>query len=88
MIAWRDSLSLAAAAFLLLPLLNALTTERHLGQTLWQQDWALASVDLVFILLGLMLGWAAVKVQRKLGQTKHNTATRNRAAAVASAEVL
>ncbi len=87
-IAWRDSLSLSAAAFLLLPLLNALTTERHLGQTLWQQDWALASVDLVFILLGLMLGWAAVKVQRKLGQTKHNTATRNRAAAVASVEVL
>lgn len=87
-IAWRDSLCLSAAAFLLLPLLNALTTERHLGQTLWQQDWALASVDLVFILLGLMLGWAAVKVQRKLGQTKHNTATRNRAAAVASAEVL
>jgi uncharacterized iron-regulated membrane protein len=87
-IAWRDSLSLAAAAFLLLPLLNALTTERHLGQTLWQQDWALASVDLVFILLGLMLGWAAVKVQRKLGQTKRNTATRNRAATVASAEVL
>lgn len=87
-IAWRDSLAVAAAAFLLLPLLNALTTERHLGLTLRQQDWALASVDLVFILLGLMLGWAAIKVQRKRGQTKQRTVTRNRAAAVASPEVL
>ena len=87
-IAWRDCLSLSAVAFLLLPLLNALTTERHLGQTLGQQDWALASVDLVFILLGLMLGWAALKVQRKSGVTKRSTATRNRAAVVASTEVL
>ena len=87
-IAWRDCLSLAAAAFLLLPLLNALTTERHLGQTLGRQDWALASVDLVFILLGLMLGWAALKVQRKMAVTKPRPATANRATAPASTEVL
>lgn len=84
--AWRDSLSLAAAAFLLLPLLNALTTERHLGLTLWQRDWALASVDLVFILLGLMLGWAALKVQRKLRQAKPNLATARRTSAVPQQE--
>ena len=87
-IAWRDCLSLAAAAFLLLPLLNALTTERHLGQTLGRQDWALASVDLVFILLGLMLGWAALKVQRKMAVTKPRPVTPNRATAPASTEVL
>ena len=39
-------------------------------------------------LLGLMLGWAALKVQRKSGVTKRSTATRNRAAVVASTEVL
>ncbi len=65
MLAWRDSLTITCIAFLLLPVLNALTTERYLLKTIPQGDWVLASIDLVFIALGLMFGWAALKVRSK-----------------------
>lgn len=63
--AWIEQLGFAAAAFALLPLLNALTTERHLGVTLPQGDGVLASVDLTMFALGALLAWAALKLQRK-----------------------
>lgn len=65
MLAWRDSLIVTSAAFLFLPLLNGLTTERHLLNTIAHGDWVLVSIDLVFIALGLMFGWAALKVREK-----------------------
>lgn len=55
---WREQLWLAAAAFGLLPALNAATTDRHLGVTLAAGAWDLAGVDLVMLALGL--GFAAV----------------------------
>ncbi|RQO36999.1 peptidase [Herminiimonas sp. KBW02] len=64
--AWVEELSLAAAAFLLLPLLNAVTTERHLGVTLPAGDWVLAGFDLTMLALGVFFALAARKVQRKL----------------------
>lgn len=63
---WREQLWLAAAALGALPLLNALTTDRHLGVTLRAGDWVLAAVDLTLLALGLCLAAAAVKVGRKL----------------------
>lgn len=41
--AWFELLALAAVAYLSLPILNVLTTDRHLGVTLQAQDVVLAS---------------------------------------------
>ncbi|HEX4547637.1 PepSY-associated TM helix domain-containing protein [Pseudomonas sp.] len=62
--AWVEQLTLAAALFIGLPLLNALTTSHHLGVTLAQGDWALAGFDLTCLGAGLFLAWAAWKMQR------------------------
>ena len=43
--AWREQVGLLAALFLLLPLLNAITSEAHLGVSLRQGDWVRASFD-------------------------------------------
>ncbi|CAN7389541.1 PepSY-associated TM helix domain-containing protein [Acidovorax sp. LjRoot117] len=63
--AWLESLWLAAAAFALLPLLNALTTDRHLGVTLPAGDWVLAGFDLTMLALGVCLAVAARRVHRR-----------------------
>ncbi|MDZ4370771.1 MAG: PepSY-associated TM helix domain-containing protein [Phenylobacterium sp.] len=55
--AWAEELGLAAAAIGLLPLVNLLTTDRHLGVTVPAGDWALAGFDLTA--LALALGFAA-----------------------------
>lgn len=67
--AWIDELWLTAGAFALLPVLNALTTDRHLGVTIPAGDWSLASIDLTLLALGLFFALAARKVQRKLAAT-------------------
>lgn len=66
MYAWRDVLLLAALSYLLLPVLNAFTTDKHLAVTVPYGDWVLASIDLGFIGLGLLLAWATWKVQAKM----------------------
>lgn len=63
--AWVEELGFAAALFGLLPFLNALTTDRHLGVTLPAADWELAGVDLTMMALGLLFAWAAVRVRSK-----------------------
>lgn len=50
--AWSEQLWLGAAAYLMLPVLNALTTERHLGVSIAHGDWALAGIDLTMLLVG------------------------------------
>lgn len=62
--AWVEQLALAAALFGAVPLLNALTTPWHLGVTLAEGDWAMAGFDLACLASGLLLGWAAWKMQR------------------------
>jgi len=69
--AWIEELWLAAGVFMLLPLLNALTTQRHLGMTIPAGDWALASVDLMFVMLGVFFALTAYKVRRKLAVHQH-----------------
>ncbi|MEA5162697.1 PepSY-associated TM helix domain-containing protein [Cereibacter johrii] len=63
--AWIDLCRLAAAACLAIPLVNALTTERHLGASLPAGDWALAGFDLS--MLGFAAGFALIagKLRRK-----------------------
>ncbi|MBB6557727.1 putative iron-regulated membrane protein [Acidovorax soli] len=63
--AWVESLWLAAAAFALLPVLNALTTDRHLGVSLPAGDWVLAGFDLTLLALGACFAVAAHRVRRK-----------------------
>jgi len=67
--AWFEELCLVAAAFLLLPVLNLLTTARHLGVTLPAGDFVLAGFDLTMLALGAFFALAAGKVQRKLRAT-------------------
>lgn len=57
--AWVETLSFAAAAFGLLPLINLLTTDRHLGVTLPAGDWGLAGFDLTCFALALGFATAA-----------------------------
>ena len=63
--AWHDSLRLAACAYAALPVLNALTTEQHLGVTIPAGAWALAGFDLVALATGLGFGVAAVVLRRQ-----------------------
>lgn len=58
---WRFQLTLGAVLLAGIPVLNALTTDTHLGVTLFGGPAlrAVAGFDLVVMLLGLLLGWAA-----------------------------
>jgi hypothetical protein len=62
--AWIEQLTLGAALFIAVPLINALTTPWNLGASLMQRDWSLAGFDLTCLATGLFLGWAARKMQR------------------------
>jgi len=64
--AWAEQLWLAAAAFGLLPVVNALTTDRHLGVTLPAGDWVLAGFDLTMLGLAGIFAAMAWKVGGKL----------------------
>lgn len=62
--AWIEQWRIAAAAFALLPLLNALTTGRHLGVSLPQGDWAMAGFDLAMPVFGLVFACIAWRLER------------------------
>ncbi|OZI74213.1 PepSY-associated TM helix domain-containing protein [Bordetella genomosp. 12] len=62
---WRDLMTLAALAFLLVPVVNALTTTRHLGVSLRDGDWVMAGFDLTCLAAALLLGWIARRCARK-----------------------
>ena len=59
--AWLAELQLAAAVFLLLPILNALTTDKHLGVTLPHGDWNLAGFDITMLVIGFSFVFAGYK---------------------------
>ncbi|MES2623639.1 MAG: PepSY-associated TM helix domain-containing protein [Pseudomonadota bacterium] len=68
--AWVELLWLCAAMYCLLPLVNALTTQRHLGNSLMQGDWIMAGFDLTSLASGLVFAIFAVRMQRKAGATE------------------
>lgn len=76
---WRELLALNALAWGLLPLVNALTTDRHLGISLAVGDWVLAGFDLTALALAasfaLMAGYGYRRIlaSRRVG---HATAIR------------
>ena len=49
----------------MIPLLNLLTTDKHLGLTLPAGEWVLAGFDLSMLGLGIAFGWMAIKVRRR-----------------------
>ncbi|GAA5005901.1 PepSY-associated TM helix domain-containing protein [Acinetobacter puyangensis] len=63
--AWFELLLLTTLAYLLLPIVNSLTTDRGMWVTWQHQDWTLFSIDLGFILLGLLFVWISYAVWRK-----------------------
>ncbi|AXA72447.1 peptidase [Achromobacter insolitus] len=58
---WRDLLAAAAATLALVPVVNALTTSRHLGVSLPAGDWVMAGFDLTCLAGALLLAWMARK---------------------------
>jgi len=62
---WVEICWLSSAFYLLLPVVNLLTTERHLGVTLPYGDWALASMDITLLVTGVVFAWIAVKVAKR-----------------------
>lgn len=66
--AWSAQWSLAAAAWALLPLLNAFTTDRHLGVSLGQGDWVMAGMDLGFLGFGLLFAILAYKTHKPVSR--------------------
>lgn len=64
--AWVELLWGSCLAFALVPVINALTTDRHLLNSLAAGDWVFAGFDLTQIGLAALFALMAVKVQRRL----------------------
>lgn len=62
---WQEQAWLAALSFVLLPLVNALTTSRHLGHALSEGDWVMAGFDLAMLASGLALASLAHYLGRR-----------------------
>ncbi|WP_347329887.1 PepSY-associated TM helix domain-containing protein [Marinimicrobium locisalis] len=67
--AWAEQLTVAALAFSALPILNALTTDRHLAHSLATDDWVFVGFDLTVLAIGVALGAAAWRAHVALGET-------------------
>jgi hypothetical protein len=65
--AWFELLCVAATSFAALPLLNACTTQRHLGRSLAAGDWVFAGFDLGALTTGVVFATAAWRVRRLHG---------------------
>jgi uncharacterized iron-regulated membrane protein len=62
---WQEQAWLAALSYALLPLVNALTTSRHLGHSLPEGDWVMAGFDLSMLTLGLAFAGLALYLRRR-----------------------
>jgi len=63
--AWIEQSWVAAAAFLLLPLINSFTTERGFIQSATAGDWVFAGFDLVSLVTAGLFATAALKLQQR-----------------------
>lgn len=64
--AWVELLGLCALAFAAVPVLNVLTTDRHLLHSLAQGDGVMAGFDLTMLALAAVFAFMAWKLQRRL----------------------
>jgi uncharacterized iron-regulated membrane protein len=63
--AWMECAWITVAGYGLIPLLNALTTNRHLGVSLVQGDWVMAGFDLSMFGLAAIFTYGALKIRRR-----------------------
>ena len=63
--AWWELCALTGIAYGLIPVLNAMTTERHLGITIPAGDWGLAGIDLAACAISLFFVTLAGSIWRK-----------------------
>ncbi|MCD0496196.1 PepSY domain-containing protein [Achromobacter sp. MY14] len=61
---WQDLLAIAAGALALVPVVNALTTSRHLGVSLPEGDWVMAGFDLSCLASAALFAWMSRKAAR------------------------
>jgi uncharacterized iron-regulated membrane protein len=59
--AWFEQLQFAALIYLSLPLVNLLTTDKHLINSVSKQDWGLAAFDMTFLVIGCCFTFSAHK---------------------------
>jgi len=59
--AWREQLQLAALVYMALPLVNILTTDKHIINSVLQQDWLLVAFDLSLFIIGACFAFSAYK---------------------------
>lgn len=68
--AWIELLWLAAALLLALPVLNAMTTDRGLWNSLVAGDWVFAGFDLAMIAFAALHAWLAIRTARHRPKVK------------------
>ncbi len=66
---WAELSAVAAAGYGLIPVLNALTTKRHLAVTVPAGDWVLAGFDLAMVAAGIVFAVLARAIWRAQRQT-------------------
>lgn len=60
---WSVLMAAGALVWMALPVLNALTTQAHLGITLPAGEWMWAGMDLSFLATGAIMGWLAWRLR-------------------------
>jgi hypothetical protein len=63
--AWIETLTLAALAFVAIPIVNAGTTDRGLLDSLAAGDWLFVSFDLAMLAVAALCGFGALMASRK-----------------------
>lgn len=70
--AWIGLLRLSALIYGAVPIVNALTTDKHLAYSLMAQDWAIAGVDISMLVFALLSGYLANTLHRRWRQAARN----------------
>lgn len=77
---WSMVFGAGALVWLALPLLNACTSDAHLGATLAAGDWLWAGMDMSFVCAGMLLGWLGWRLRpRRATGPAHRAQTRPQA---------
>lgn len=73
---WVEMLLAAAILCFAIPIINTITTDKHMVATIIAQDWTLFSFDLTILAFGLLFIFAAYRVQQRKLKPKKKKPTR------------